>query len=409
MEQSKKGDIINKIKQLYKEEGESEEWKNEQPIMEKLVDTIRDDIEKRGYTINEPFAMGSTGILCKVKDESLSDERLNVTITRALKIPRPILKKKEVIMRALAGEAEILLMLNHENIVKVYYRGEVEVDREWYPFFIMEYVEGETLDNFFSTEESMSCKEILAIFKGIVYGLIYLHRQEVVHCDIKPKNILVANDLTAKITDLGYSHKLTSEGTLTSVRTTFHYAHPDLKEAFKKEVSEGRKKGITDFDAVPIDFPANKIEFRFDLYALGMSLIELIELLQKQKVTAFTDYEKNFLYLIIMRLLDGYFPKELRGLVDELPEWVRKEIKYGGTSEVKDDFDKLTYNYPIEERVPELNPYLGSIVQIPGSMGVPFTKRVKETVEHPCFARLNHLPSHYLFNRFSAIFLIISP
>jgi HD superfamily phosphohydrolase len=58
-------------------------------------------------------------------------------------------------------------------------------------------------------------------------------------------------------------------------------------------------------------------------------------------------------------------------------------------TEVKANFDRLSGYYALESYVPELNPQLGTTTQIPGNERVPFTKRIRELVEHPSMARLS--------------------
>lgn len=386
MEPSRKTGLMNKIKYLYKDESMPDKWEQENRTIEKLLEEIDCDISTRGFRIEDPIDIGSTGIILKVQDE-------NLQVLRAIKIPRPIEQKLGEIIGAITGEVETLVSLNHENVVKVHYRGDVKVNGEIYPFFIMDYLKGsKNLSKFISKgSEFISYSQFREILKEVVCGLEYIHKQGFIHCDIKPENILVAEGSPAKITDLGYAHKKSTEKTPVPVRFTLPYAHPDLQQKVER---------MTDRGAVRAKLSADEIIEAFDLYALGMSIIELLHQIWEWNMEEFADYQRRYLSLIAMRLLDGYYPEgKLRGLpVDKFPDPIREEIKYKDMSEVRDNFDKLIGNYSIEKHIPELNPHLGSTVQIPASGRVPYTKRVKEILEHPSFSRLAQINQLGLLN-----------
>lgn len=99
-------------------------------------------------------------------------------------------------------EAQNQATLTHPNIVQV-----VDYQEEQGQYFIvMEFVDGEDLDNFIRRKGRLSEKEALAILKGILKGLGFAHRQGMIHRDIKPSNIMISmvgNDLHVSIMDFG--------------------------------------------------------------------------------------------------------------------------------------------------------------------------------------------------------------
>ena len=380
--------IVSKIEQLYKRKNMQDKWKQEEPVIHRLLPLIQENISKRGFAIADPIGIGSTGIILEVQDE-------NLEVLRAIKIPRPIESKVGEIKEAIRGEVKTLVSLNHENVVKVYYLGSVEVDSEPWPFFIMDYIEGsKDLSKFISKKKLGALSQFLGILKEVVYGLEYIHEQGFIHCDMKPENILVSEGSPAKITDLGYAHKeSTIDETLVPVRFTLSYAHPILKK-------KAEETGFSEAKAVRVQLPVNKISKTFDLYALGMSIIELLHQIWEWDMEEFPAYQRRYLSLIAMRLLDGNYPEEeLQDLsVDKFSKPIREEIKYKDMSEVRENFDKLIGSYSIERIIPELNPHLWSTVQIPISGRVPYTKRVKEIVEHLSFTRLAQISQLGLLN-----------
>ncbi|MEY4576501.1 MAG: hypothetical protein RL701_1204, partial [Pseudomonadota bacterium] len=99
--------------------------------------------------------------------------------------------------KRLAREAQILALLNHANVVRVY---ELTSD-EHAEYVVSEYVEGTTLDEL--QRHTLSLSRKLAIALQIAQGLQHAHARGVWHRDLKPNNILIDKDGTAKITDFG--------------------------------------------------------------------------------------------------------------------------------------------------------------------------------------------------------------
>ncbi|MBV8051159.1 MAG: protein kinase [Acidobacteriaceae bacterium] len=96
-------------------------------------------------------------------------------------------------------EAVCTANLQHQNIVTVYELG----DQDGYPFLVMEYLEGESLDSLISSSRALQISEKLEIIAQVCAGLQYAHQQGVIHRDIKPANIVVLKDGTPKIVDFG--------------------------------------------------------------------------------------------------------------------------------------------------------------------------------------------------------------
>lgn len=86
-------------------------------------------------------------------------------------------------------EAQALARLNHQNIVKVYNLG---IDRERYPYYVMELLSGETLQDKIRREGSLMVGEALDVFIEVAEGLAAAHRAKIIHRDIKPGNIMLS-------------------------------------------------------------------------------------------------------------------------------------------------------------------------------------------------------------------------
>lgn len=103
-------------------------------------------------------------------------------------------------------EARSAANLSHPNIVTVFDFGKHE---EHY-FIIMEWIKGTDLKTFLLQTSCLSDVQIVDLMTQICFGVGFAHRAGLVHCDLKPQNILLTADFRIKITDFGISRALGS-------------------------------------------------------------------------------------------------------------------------------------------------------------------------------------------------------
>lgn len=175
------------------------------------------------------------------------DEILNREV--AVKILRGDLAEDEKFVRRFQREAISASSLNHPNIVEVYDVGE---DDGSY-FIVMEYINGITLKNLVKKRGKLSLIEVVDIMKQLTSGIACAHRNNIIHRDIKPQNVMILDDGKIKITDFGISTALNSiEMTQTnSVMGSVHYLPPE----------QASGKATT---------------FKSDIYSLGIVMYELL-------------------------------------------------------------------------------------------------------------------------------------
>ena len=160
-----------------------------------------------------------------------------------LKGLKPEFQQQIVNLELLKKEYELMAMLDHPNIVRVSFK---EVNEEFGPCIVMEYIDGVTLDQFL--ESNPSWRERRKIVDQLVDALTYIHSKQVLHRDLKPSNILITrNGNNVKIIDFGWSD-------------TDDYAI--LKQ------SAGTKKYMAPEQLVP----DQKTDCRTDIYAFGLLL-----------------------------------------------------------------------------------------------------------------------------------------
>ncbi len=122
-------------------------------------------------------------------------------------------------------EAKAAARLAHPNIVNIFDVGVDGVDH----YIVMEYVQGNSLKDKIREEGEMNILTATRIAKDIANGLAHAHAHNLVHCDIKPHNILMTPDGMAKIADFGIARAIT-ESTMTysgNVVGSVHYFSPE--------------------------------------------------------------------------------------------------------------------------------------------------------------------------------------
>ncbi len=151
-------------------------------------------------------------------------------------------------------EAENLAKLDHQNIVKVY----DVFDENGTSYYSMEYINGENLDDYISSHNPLDEQDVVDIFRDICDALACMHSCNMLHLDIKPKNIMRSTQGHISLIDFGLSKQFTENGEPES-STTIGLGTPGyapLEQA--KFIKDGT-------------FPAT-----LDIYALGATLYKLL-------------------------------------------------------------------------------------------------------------------------------------
>ncbi|MEP6731970.1 MAG: protein kinase [bacterium] len=155
---------------------------------------------------------------------------------------------------------EILLSagLQHPHIVGVLSAGEAA----GLPFFVMPYVEGESLGTCISTKGALPVRETVSILKDVARALAYAHERGVVHRDIKPHNILLAAG-AATVTDFGVAKALSS------ARRSGERHHGTL-------TGTGTSLGTPLYMAPEQAAADPDVDHRADIYAFGITAYEML-------------------------------------------------------------------------------------------------------------------------------------
>ena len=167
----------------------------------------------------------------------------------AVKILHAQFANDEEFIEKFRREAQGAAKLSHPNIVNIYDVGQ-ENSRH---YIVMEYVAGETLKERIQREGHLSIEESLRITREIAEGLEHAHANNLVHCDIKPHNILVTDANRVKVADFGIARAITSS-TMTYSGTVVGSVH-----YFSPEQAKG-----------------SAISPKSDVYSLGVVLYEML-------------------------------------------------------------------------------------------------------------------------------------
>ncbi|MBU2665625.1 Stk1 family PASTA domain-containing Ser/Thr kinase [Actinoplanes bogorensis] len=174
-----------------------------------------------------------------------TDERLERTV--ALKIIHPSQASNAHFVDRFTDEAKTIARLTHPNVVAVYDQGR----HQGLPYLVMEYVQGRTLRDLLTQRRRLNPVEALAILEQMLAAIAAAHRAGLVHRDVKPENVLVAEapsggvanlvDAVVKVADFGLARAVEASSTDDSgqLMATVAYVAPEL-------VTEGHADARTD-------------------------------------------------------------------------------------------------------------------------------------------------------------------
>jgi Protein kinase domain len=210
------------------------------------------------YTLTQKLGTGGMGEVWQASFASAEARR-----TVALKLARFQVwdsRLEERLRARFARERQILAQLQHPNIASLYDAGvatiEIKTASVETPFFVMEYVEGDSISRYVKNKQ-LNVQQIIALFLQIANAVSYAHAQFVLHRDIKPSNVMVTNDGIAKLLDFGVAKLLEDEG---------HFAN----------LTREQSSPFTANYASPEQLSGQHLDVSSDVYSLGVLLYELL-------------------------------------------------------------------------------------------------------------------------------------
>ena len=151
------------------------------------------------YQILEQIGKGGMAIVYRAIDTML--ERLV-----AVKVLREDYSRDQAFLNRFRQEAKAAANLSHPNIVTVHDFG---LDKGQI-FIVMEYIPGTDLKTLIHQRGRLNPEEAVPLLIQACAGIGYAHRAGLVHCDVKPQNMLVTPDMRLKVTDFGIARALST-------------------------------------------------------------------------------------------------------------------------------------------------------------------------------------------------------
>ena len=197
-----------------------------------------------GFEILEELGQGGMATVYRARQVSLDREV-------AIKVFEPRFEPTPEDLEQFRNEARVAARLKHPGLVQIYdavFSGDVCC-------FVMELVRGYTVADWGARKGTLSEKEILDLADCVADSLDYAWREnQVIHCDIKPENLMVDSDGTVKVLDLGLAK---------TAQTIKRKDRDDQVYGTPQYISPEQAIGQTDLDC------------RTDIYALGATLYQL--------------------------------------------------------------------------------------------------------------------------------------
>lgn len=194
------------------------------------------------YELIEKIGEGGMAVVYKAKDRLLNR-------FVAIKILRPEYTKDAQFVDSFRRESQAAAGLQHPNIISVYdvgHEGNIH-------FIVMELVDGKPLSQIIKEQAPMDYRRAIEITKEVASALSLAHKHNIIHRDIKPHNIMITTEGTAKLGDFGIA-KAVSDSTLTETSKIIGSVH-----YFSPEQARGAY-----------------VDERSDIYSLGIVLYEML-------------------------------------------------------------------------------------------------------------------------------------
>ena len=412
--------ILEQISEKYGNQRHTEYQKDKEKI-ESYLDILFNTLAHK-YAFKKALAVGGTGIIILCENIKLF-QNVIIKFNRPLPLDDKSMLEKEV---------NILSKLNNSNIIRILDMGEDTSISPKLTYLIEPYVSSslpfynfnkpninenwlstklneiekkipqETIDVIGSDQTGITAElfnlllvDISYIFNEWVNVINYLHSttsdngQGYIYLDIKPENVLIDGNFHLTSIDYGSVEPIDKDdNSPVEVFFTERYAHGTLIKAKREKASSNRVKG---------GIKRKNLCFGFDYYALGSSMLEILNEIGKVRphlVPQLPLYRS--LHFLATRLLDAqntsrkeddpyeYAPQIFPGLNEK--DYIN--LKYTNLKDVSRDLEKEQGRWNLEQRVPELATYSKDIVRITKGFNTVLTPRLRSIIEHPIFGRL---------------------
>ncbi len=283
-------------------------WRYEDVFRRPKNTYSRREVEvKEQYNFIRQIGEGGMGKVYEAYDKAL---KRRVAIKRV----RPELVRSAYVREQFLAEARMVALLRHPCIVEIY----TVIESENSLYLVFEYVDGQTLETRLDIDGRLPFSKAKQIFEHVCRGLQYAHSQDIIHCDLKPGNIMIYGDDKAKVMDFGVAKRIDHDTGARTVAGTPAYMAPEQQKGFMRKQS--------------------------DVYSLALCLYEALVGQVPWTVKGFNIASKK---IVPVSTLAPHIPKE----VDSLLEDALKEDPKERVQSIEEFWNRLKEIAPLEEEL----------------------------------------------------------
>ena len=235
------------------------------------------------YEILQVVGHGGMGIVLKAQDT-----RLNRVV--AVKVLVPELASNATARKRFSREAQAAAAVSHDHVVTIYVVEEGD-GQQGLPYLVMEFIDGQSLQEKIDRDGPLEVKEILRIVRQTAAGLSAAHEQGLIHRDVKPSNILLQNGVQrVQITDFGLARAVDDVGMTRTgeITGTPQYMSPEQAQG-------------------------HPVDVRSDLFSLGSVLYAMC--------TGRAPFRAETSVATLRRVCDDT-PRPIREVNPDIPDWL---------------------------------------------------------------------------------------
>ncbi len=198
-----------------------------------------------GYQLRKKIGAGAMAVVYKAKQVSL-DRTVAVKV-----LPKRLSLNPEFVER-FYREGKAAAALSHNNIVQAIDVGEAG----GYHYFVMEFVEGNTVYDTIADGETFKEEDALRLIRQVGQALQHAHERDIIHRDVKPKNIMITPDGVVKLADMGLARAVSDvEAAIAEAGRAYGTPYYISPEQIRGEVT---------------------IDVRADIYSLGATFYHMM-------------------------------------------------------------------------------------------------------------------------------------
>jgi len=211
-------------------------------------------LAKQGFELGEVLGQGLSGSVYKARQRSLN------RCVAVKFFDSAFVREDEAMRKRFARESRILAKFQHPGMPYILTEGEVSAEHGPTPYFVMEFVQGDTLRDLMQSEPCLDADTAIDIAGQVMDALRYAHERKIVHRDVKPSNILVDRHQRCFLID--FSIGVSIEG------------GSGLTRATESGVVLGTQPYMAPEQCS--DLGAKHVDARADIYSIGVVLIEML-------------------------------------------------------------------------------------------------------------------------------------